>query len=310
MELHVDKLTAMQTFVRVVEAGSFSAVAREAAATQSAVSKQVAALERALGAKLLSRTTRSLALTEEGERYFEQAQRLVAEIAEAESTLQRGERQLSGWLRVAASVGFGRLKLLSVVQSFLAAHPQVKIDLKLNDGFIDLVEQGMDVAVRIGELPDSGLIARRVGTTRRALVASRAYLRRLPKGLKRPRLPHDLTQHNCIVYTELAARNAWEFIAGPGALEAPGTTQVVRVHGNLQTNSSEIARASVLAGMGIGYSPTWLFDAELASGELQVLLPDWPAPDMPIHLISPPQRRHSTKVKAFGEHVATVLANP
>src|SRR5262249_34844063 len=148
----MDKLQAMKTFVRVVEAGSFSSVARESDATQSAVSKQVAALERELGATLLTRTTRSLALTEEGARYFEQARRLVAEIAEAESTLRTGERQLTGWLRVAASVGFGRLKLMPLVQSFLAEHPGVRIDLSLNDGFVDLVEQGIDIAVRIGQL--------------------------------------------------------------------------------------------------------------------------------------------------------------
>ena len=163
----MDRLTAMQTFVRVVESGSFSAVAREARSTQSGVSKQVAALERALGARLLSRTTRSLALTEEGERYFEQARRLVAEIAEAESSLRQGEQQLTGWLRVAASVGFGRLKLLPLVNAFLAAHPGVKIDMRLNDGFIDLVEQGIDVAVRIGELAESSLVARRIGTSKR-----------------------------------------------------------------------------------------------------------------------------------------------
>src|SRR5262245_35263350 len=160
----MDKLQAMGTFVRVVEAGSFSAVAHERDATQSAVSKQVAALERALGARLLTRTTRSLALTEEGERYFEQARRLVAEIAEAEATLRRGEQRLSGWLRVAASVGYGRLKLMPLVQGFLAQHRDVKIDLRLSDGFVDLVEQGIDVAVRIGELADSSLVARRVGT--------------------------------------------------------------------------------------------------------------------------------------------------
>jgi DNA-binding transcriptional LysR family regulator len=306
----MDRLAAMQTFVRVVERGSFSAVARETQATQSAISKQVASLERALGARLLSRTTRALALTQEGERYFEQAQRLVAEIVEAESTLKLGGQQLAGRLRVAASVGFGRMKLLPVVQSFLAANPAVKIDLRLNDGFIDLVEQGIDVAVRIGELADSTLVARRVGVTRRVLVASDKYLRSLPKGFKPPRLPEDLAQHNCIVYTDLATRNAWSFTAGPAAGAPLGTTQIVRVNGNLQTDSSEIVRASVLAGMGIGYSPTWLFDAELASGDLRVLLPDWPAPDSPIHLVSPPQRRHSAKVRAFGEHLAMGLAEP
>lgn len=299
----MDRLAAMQTFVRVVESGSFSAVAREAQATQSAVSKQVAALERALGARLLNRTTRSLALTEEGERYFEQARRLVAEIAEVESGLRQGEQQLTGWLRVAASVGFGRLKLLPLVKSFLAAHPGVKIDLRLNDGFIDLVEQGIDVAVRIGELADSTLVARRIGTTKRVLIAHRKYLRSLPKGLKAPRLPEDLLQINCIVYTELATQNAWTFTAGPGAPVAVGTVVTVRAQGNLQTNSSEVVRAAVLSSMGIGFSPTWLFEDEMAQGDLQVLMPDWPAQPMPVHLVSPSQRRQSAKVKAFADHL-------
>lgn len=301
----MDRLAAMQIFVRVVESGSFSAVARETSATQSAVSKQVAALEQALGARLLSRTTRSLSLTEAGERYFEQARRLVAEVAEAESSLRQGEQQLMGWLRVAASVGFGRLKLLPLVKTFLLAHPGVKVDLRLNDGFIDLVEQGIDVAVRIGELADSTLVARRIGTTQRALVASKTYLRALPNGLKTPREPDDLLRHNCIVYTELSTQNAWTFTAGPGAPVQPGTLVTVRAQGNLQTNSSEVVRAAVLSGMGIGLSPTWLFEDEIARGELQVLLPDWPAPSMPVHLISPSQRRQSAKVKAFADHLAT-----
>ena len=304
----MDRLTAMQTFVRVVESGSFSAVAREARSTQSAVSKQVAALERALGARLLSRTTRSLALTEAGERYFEQARRLVAEIAEAESGLQQGEKQLTGWLRVAASVGFGRLKLLPLVKSFLDAHPGVKIDLRLNDGFVDLVEQGIDVAVRIGELSDSSLVARRIGTSKRVLVASRQYLRSLPPGMDALRVPEDLLRLNCIVYTELATQNAWTFTAGAGAPVAKGTEITVRAQGNLQTNSSEVVRAAVLSGMGIGFSPTWLFEDELAQGDLQVLLPDWPAPSMPVHLIGPGQRRPSAKVKAFADHLVAAMA--
>jgi DNA-binding transcriptional LysR family regulator len=305
----MDKLQAMKAFVRVVEAGSFSAVAEESNSTQSAVSKQVAALERELSARLLTRTTRSLALTEEGARYFEQARRLVAEIAEAESALRTGEQELTGWLRVAASVGFGRLKLMPLVQSFLAEHRGVKIDLRLNDGFVDLVEQGIDVAVRLGELSDSSLIARRVGTTRRWLLAHRDYLRRLPKGKKTPRDPGDLVHHNCLVYTEVPWRNSWSFTAGPGASEPVGTMRVVRVEGNLQTNSSEVMRASVLAAMGIGYSPTWLFDQELASGEVQHLLPDWEAAAIPIHLVSPRERRHSAKVKALADYVAKAMAD-
>jgi DNA-binding transcriptional LysR family regulator len=300
----MDRLAAMQTFVRVVESGSFSAVARETRTTQSQVSKQVAALESALGAKLLTRTTRALALTEAGERYFVQARRLVAEIAEAESELRQGEQQLNGWLRVAASVGYGRLKLMPLVKTFLTTHPHVKIDLRLNDGFIDLVEEGIDVAVRIGELADSSMVAKRIGTTQRVLIASRKYLSELPQGLKAPREPKDLLQHNCLVYSELATQNAWTFTAGPGAPAPEGSQVTIRAQGNLQTNSSEVIRACVLSGMGIGYSPTWLFEDEMASGELKVLMPDWPAPPLPIHLVSPAQRRQSAKVQAFALHLA------
>lgn len=302
----MDRLQAMQMFVRVVETGSFSAVAREMQSTQSAVSKKVAALEHELGARLLTRTTRSLALTEAGERYFEQARRLVAEIAEAETELRAGEQQLQGWLRIAASGAFGRLKLLPIVQSFLAAHPNVRVDLRLADGFIDLVEQGIDVAVRIGELADSSLIARRVGTTRRGLVASRQYLRSVDPVRPAPRAPADLLQHECIVYSELATRNAWSFTAGPGAAAEPGTVETVRVSGSLQTNSSEVIRAAVLAGQGIGYSPIFLFEPELASGDVVELLTDWTVNDLPLHLVSPPQRRHSAKVRAFCDHVVAV----
>jgi len=299
----MDRLQAMQTFVRVVETGSFSAVAREQTSTQSAVSKQVAALERHLGAKLLTRSTRSLALTDDGERYFEDARRLVAELAEAESQLRRGEQQLSGWLRVAASVGFGTRVLRPHVHSFLAAHPGVKIDLKLNDGFIDLVGQGIDVAVRIGNLVDSSLVARRIGSIRRAVVASRAYVDAVQREGRLPEIPDDLKQHPCIVYTESRSRNVWDF-------STPDGSQVsVRVEGPLQTNASDIVRAALQDGVGIAYSPTWLVQDLIDSGEAQVLLPDWQTQALPLHLVSPPERRKAAKVRAFSEHVAQALAH-
>lgn len=304
----MDRLTAMQTFVRVVESGSFTAVAREMHSTQSAVSKQVAALEKQLGARLLSRSTRSLALTEAGERYFEQARRLVAEVAEAEATLRQGEQQLSGWLRVAASVGFGRLRVLPLVQQFMAQHPGVRIDLRLHDGFIDLVEHGIDLAVRIGELADSSLVARRVATSRRAVLASRRYLQSLPRALRTPRTPEDLLKLDCIVYTELATGNAWRFVAGPRAPVAAGTEVTLRAQGSFQTNSTEAVRAAVLAGMGIGYVPTWLLAEELAAGQVCELLPHWSAPTLPLHLVSPAQRRQSAKVRAFSDHLAAAWA--
>ncbi len=299
----MDRLQVMETFVRVVETGSFSAVARESGATQGAISKQVAALERLLDVQLLSRTTRSLALTEEGERYFEQVRRLVGEIAEAESELKRGHRQLTGWLHVAAPGAFGRLKLMPLVESFLAEHEAVKIDLRLDDGFADLVEQGIDVAVRIGQLTDSSMIAHRIGQSARVVCAHRDHLRRLRPGLGLPRLPEDLLAHECIVYTQLVTRNAWTFTAGPGASEPVGTERTVRVSGRVQANTTEILRDCVLRGLGLTYSASWLLGEEIASGEVQVLLPDWQPTPMPIHLVSPPARRNSAKVRAFVEHV-------
>lgn len=297
----MDRLQAMQTYVRVVETGSFSAVARELSSTQSAVSKQIAALEKYLGVRLLSRTTRALTPTDDGLRYFEEARRLVGEIGEAETQLRHGERTLSGPLRVASSVGYGLRVLLPHVQSFMRKHPDVIVDLKLDDGFVDLVEQGIDVAVRNGPLPDSSLIARRIATSQRLLVAGKKYLKALGKKEHWPRIPQDLLQHPCIVYTELRARNNWEFST------ADGSSVSVRVQGPLQTNSSEVLRASVLDGQGIGYLPDWLCDDLRRSGEVQVLMPDWQVAPIPIHLVSPAARKHSAKVRAFGDHMADAL---
>lgn len=301
----MDRLLAMQTLVRVVEMGSFSAAARELGSTQSAVSKQVAALEKALGAQLLARSTRALTLTEAGARYVEQARRLVAEVAEAESQLRDGEHRLQGWLRVASSVCYGRLKLMPLVPGFLAAHPGLKLDLRLDDAFIDLIEHGIDVSVRTGDLPDSTLVARRVATTRRSVVAAPAYLASRPA----LRAPADLQAHNCLVYSELRMRDVWLLRAGPGAQAAPGSLASVQVSGNLQTNSGEVIRNAVIAGLGLALAPSWLFEAELASGEVVQALPHWASPDVPIQLVSPPQRPSSAKVRAFGDHVAAALAS-
>jgi DNA-binding transcriptional LysR family regulator len=306
----MDKLSAMKTFVRVVESGSFTAVAEESRATQSAISKQVAALEKELGTKLLARTTRSLALTEGGAKYFEQARRLVAEIAEAEADLVNREGQLSGWIRVAASVGFGRLKLMPLVKTFLAAHPAVKIDLRLHDGFVDLVEQGIDVSVRIGDLPDSGLIARRIGTSQRMLLAHRDFINALPKKGAELKNPEDLLNHPCVVYTGLNNGNLWT-LKPAGATHAKASPnpdrKSVRVEGVIQTNSSEVIRSALILGLGIGYSPTWLFEPEIKAGELVQVMPNWESPSSPVHLVSPPERKHSAKVRAFMNHVASSL---
>ena len=291
----MDRLAAMTMFVRVVEAGSFSAVARENATTQSAISKQVAALEAHLGAKLLSRSTRALSLTEEGESFFPEARRLVSDFEAARGLLRDGRRQLTGWLRVAASVGYGRRILMPKLQSFLEAHPALRIDLRLSDGFTDLIEQGVDVAIRLGDLPDSSLLSRAIGVSRRVLVAHPRYFEGRAAPLDRP---EDLEAHNCVVYTEAATQNVWEFVG-------PGDEKVrVRVSGNLQSNSSEAIRAAAISGLGICHAPNWLFPDELASGEIRALLPEWRARPIPIQAVFPAHRRHVPKIEAFIAHLA------
>jgi len=295
----MDRLQAMQTLVRVVEMGSFSAAARELGSTQSAVSKQVASLERQLGADLLVRSTRLLKLTDAGARYVEQARRLVAEVAEAESELREGEHRLQGVLRVACSVCFGRLKLMPLVQDFLARHPGLKLDLRLNDGFIDLIEQGIDVSLRIGELPDSSLVSRRIASMRRGIYTSRSYVERHGA----PSEPADLALHNCLVYSELQTRDTWTLEREDGG----GGPVAMQVGGNLQTNSGEAIREAVAAGMGLSFAPDWLFEREVAAGSVVRVLPGWASPVAPIQLVSPPQRRASAKVRAFGDHLAAGL---
>lgn len=297
----MDKLFAMQTFVRVVETGSFSAVARERNTSQSNVSKQIAALEDNLGAKLLTRTTRSLVLTDDGHQYFEEARRLVSEVDEAEIRLRHGEEQLRGILRVAAPLAFGLRVLMPHVQNFLKLHPNIKIDLKLSDHIIDLVEEGVDLAVRITHLSDSGLIARRIGESKAILTASQKYLLSLAHGLDLPHMPEDLQKHACIVYTERTTRNTWTF------KDKQGNTTSVSVNGPLQSNSSEAVRAAVLSGLGIAYAPTWMFEDEIASGEMQVLMTDWSISPLPINLVCPSQRRQTAKVRAFSDYLAEVL---
>ena len=299
----MDKLKAIETFVRVAELGSFSSVAKELGTTQSAVSKIIVALETYLDVILLTRTTRSLSLTEAGARYYEEVRRLVIEINDAESTVKSGKSQFKGNLRVAASVAFGRKKLLPLVDQFLTLYPNINVDVNLNDGFIDIVEQGVDVAIRIGDLPDSSLLARRLGTTHRALLASHKYIAKVEKTLGLPQHPDDLALHNCVIYTGVQQPNYWEF-----ASENQHQTKV-RVRGNFQTNSSEAVRMAGLQGIGICYSPLWLFDAEIESGEMQILMPDWPKRPLPLHAIYPPQRNNSPKVTAFVDYLAESLAS-
>lgn len=293
----MDLMLAMKSFVRVVETGSFSAVARELLSTQPAISKQIAWLERHLGSRLMDRSTRKLSLTEDALQYYQRAKEILEQVDDAERLVRRGRCEITGTLRLACSVGFGRFQLMPRLKHFLAVHPQLSIDLRMSDTLVDIIEEGIDLAIRIGELPESNLIARRLGMSHRAVFAAPSYL----KGRKLPHVPQDLVQHECIVYTGLATRNDWRF-------DGPGGPESVRVHGRFEVNSSEGVREAVLAGMGIGFSPVWLFADELRAKTLRVLLPEYRATGLPIHGVSPPSRRFSAKLKALLDYLEAEFA--
>ena len=294
----MDRLDAMRLFTRVVETGSFSAVAREAGVGQPAVSKQVAALEEHLGAQLLHRTSRNLGLTEAGRTYYEATVRLLSDLDDAESLVGRGQTQPSGLLRVSLSAGFGRLHVVPLLPAFHARYPEVVTDIVVSDRYVDLVEDGIDVAIRLGDLADSGLVARRIGVSPRVTVGSPAYLHRAGA----PVTPHDLGRHACVAFTFQRSPRAWTF-AGPD-----GPIQHVP-RGPVRANDAEHIRAAVLAGLGLAQAPRWLFSADLAAGSVDEVLAAYPAERTPIHAVLPAGRKPAGKVRAFVEHLATAFAN-
>ena len=290
----MDRLRLIETFVRVADSGSFSAVAREERTTQSAISKQVKALEDQVGAALLVRSTRSHSLTEAGQLFYERCRQVLDTLEEARIEVHRAEHEISGVLRVAAPVAFGRLHIVPRLPDFFARYPKVKIQLQLDDGFVDLVQAGIDLAFRVGELKDSRLVARRIGTARRAFLAAPAYLARHGE----PRHPDELARHNCLVYSGQATLHEW------GYFDAGGQPHAVRVDGNLESNSSEAIRQAVCEGIGISYSPVWTFGEDLRAGRVRAILTEFRAHPLPLNVVYQPARRPSLKVKGFADFFA------
>ncbi len=288
-----DLLTLFKTFLRVVETGSFTAVAAEFNTSQPTVSRQIAALEDQVGALLFQRTTRALTLTDDGRVLYEQARQTLDSVQQALGSVGRRRLAPSGTLRLACPVVFGRLHIVPRLRAFLARHPEVAIDLVMNDGFTDLVEEGIDLAIRIGEITDPGMIARRIGTTRRVTVASPDYL--AARGI--PSRPADLAAHDCIVYSRLATGNRWVFSGEAGPV-------TVAVSGRFRVNNSEGVREGVLAGLGIGVVPVWHFTDEIASGRLAVILSDFEPQPLPTQAVYPSRRFLAPKVRAMIDFLA------
>ncbi len=289
----MELLGPMRTFVRVVEAGSFTAVAAELNTTQPTISRQVAALEEHLGTRLLARTTRAHTLTDDGRAFYEHARRVLEALAEAEGSVGRRRTKPSGLLRLATPVVLGRLHIVPRLGRFLARFPDVSLDLVMNDGFTDLVEESIDLAIRVGEITDPSLVARRIGATRRVAVASPAYLKR--RGT--PRTPADLADHDCVVYTRLATGNHWHF-------EKDGATIAVEVKGRFNVNNSEGVHAGVREGFGIGLVPVWHFADEIDSGTLKVILQAYEPKRLPMNAVYPSRRFVPLKVRAMIDYLA------
>lgn len=288
----MDSLNAMEVFVRVVQSGSFSEAARSLNLTPSAVSKQVSRLEDRLGARLINRTTRRLGMTEEGSAFFERAQRILADVQEAEQAVTTVDGAPRGTLKLNAPVVFGRMHIAPLIPTYLAKHPEVRLDFSVNDRYVDIVEEGLDLVIRIGELKDSSLIARRLATNRRVVVAHEDYLARHGT----PERPQDLQKHNCLVYLYRQQRSLWEF-------DGPDGPTAVEVKGDAEANNAEVILELTRAGQGIALLPTWLVGQCLQKGYLRQILNDHVAADSQIYAVYPPGRHLSPKVRTFVDHL-------
>jgi DNA-binding transcriptional LysR family regulator len=292
----MDLLGPMKTFVRVVEAGSFTAVATEQNSTQPTISRQIAALEEHLGSRLLTRTTRALTLTDDGRAFYEHALRALEAIGEAENAVGRRQAKPTGTLRLAVPVVLGRRHIVPRLAGFLSRYPDLSIDVTMSDSFVDLVEQGIDLALRVGEITDQSLVARKIGMVRRVTVASPAYL----KAHGTPRAPADLARHQCIVYTRLATGNRWHFESKDGPL-------VVDVSGRYRVDNSEAVREGVLAGLGIAVIPAFAFSNEVENKQVQVLLRSYEPKPLPLNAVYPSRRFVPLKVRAMIDFLANEL---
>ncbi|MBF0174242.1 MAG: LysR family transcriptional regulator [Magnetococcales bacterium] len=287
----MDRITLMENFVRVVETGSFAEAARKGKISRAAVSKYMVALEEHLAVRLLQRTTRTLHLTTEGEDYYHRCRRILEEIAEAHQAVTHLHATPRGLLRISAPMSFGTIHLAPAVADFLQSHPFIEIELVLNDRLVDLVEEGFDIAMRIGVLQDSSLRARWLAPTRLKACASPAYLQQ--QGI--PEQPEDLARHQCLIYSYSATPNVWRFQQhGPH-----GTERTVRVRGPLTANNGEVLRAAALTGVGIAILPDFLIDKDLAAQTLVALLPDFALPQPGMYAVYPSSRHLSIKVRRF-----------
>lgn len=290
----MDRYQAMATFVRVVETGSFSAAARQLNVGQPAVSKTIAQLENRLQVSLLVRSTHGLSPTEAGQRFFERARAAIREADEAELAARGAGAGLTGCLRVSAATTFARLHVVPLLPRFLDLHPELEIDVILDDRVIDLVAEGVDLSLRMGELADSASVARKIATGHRSVLATPAYLARAGE----PKSPAELAGHAAVVHSQTAS--VWCF-------SRDGTESSVAVHGRVRVSAAEGLRAAVLADMGLTIASDWMFAPELESGAVRRVLRDWTLPLIDLWAVFPTGRMASAKARLFANFVEAAL---
>lgn len=288
----VDLLDVL-AFVRVAETGAFARAAERMGMSKSIVSRRVARLERQLGAKLLTRTSSGAQPTAIGEAYYARAANILAELEAAQEVVAEAVTQIAGPIRISGPLSFGTQYLAPALAEFAAIHPKVELDISFEDRIVDLVTGGLDLAVRLGNLEDSSLVARKVAPVRRVVLASPAYL----ESRGRPAQPRDLNQHDILVYANAGKAEQWRFRAGTA-------WEHVRVRPRLRTDNGEMLLAAAIAGLGVCLLPSFIAAPAIESGALEVIMRDFPLEEGGLHVVMPPGRATTARVRALVDFLA------
>jgi len=290
----MDRITGVQLFIRIVETGSFSKASVDLGVTQPTATKHVAAVEARLGARLLNRNTRGVSATEIGALYYEKCKAIQRELEEADNLASLLQSRVSGQLRVSTSVAFGRRVLTPLVLDFMRLHPEITVDLSFDDRYVNLVEQGVDVAIRMGRLADSSLGARYLGRNPWVLVASPAYLKAHPA----PTTPAGVAGHTCLIYSSVQGDERWHFTGAPGQAGAEQELSIP-VRGPLRSNNLSVLLEAALAGMGLAILPWYVAHGAVRDGRVTSLLTEYALPVQEMHAVFPSPKLVPSKVSSF-----------
>jgi DNA-binding transcriptional LysR family regulator len=292
----MDLFASMRMYVAVVDGGSFAAAADKLEISRAMVSKQIQKLEEHLGTRLMNRTTLRLSLTETGREFYERSMQIIGDVEEAEQIAGQMTRTPQGVLRVTIPLSYGQHRLGAIIGDYIQAYPQVQLDISLSDRKVDLVDEGMDMAIRIGAMPQSDLIARKIGGVRSIICASPSYLARHGT----PQTPADLASHACLGYTLSGTGAEWKLEGPEGSLVAP-------ISGPIRADNGDIIRLAARSGAGIAFQPQFIVGDDIDSGALVRVLPEWQSAEMGVYAVYPSRKHLSAKVRTFVDFVVDAL---